>query len=143
MKKLSMMLILLSVGFIVLSTVPSVFGQSFDLEITPNNIDELNDNSDVTILGTSDQAADTDRAASKPAKKGKLIVINESTYCADVYLDDKKVYEDLPAGKTLTLKNVPQGTHEFYASECKGGSVHWGPLNYTQGSSYTITLKNS
>lgn len=141
MKKLSMMLILLSVGFLVLSTVPSVFGQSPDLELTPISTEIQEDNSDLVLEGTDDQA-DTERAA-RPAKKGKLIVQNQSSYCADGFLDDKKIFEDLPPGYKVTVKGVTQGSHEFYASECKdAGNISWGPITYTQGSSFTITLKN-
>ena len=72
-----------------------------------------------------------------------LYIINASPYCIDVYIDDIKQYDNLPAGYSLTLRGVPQGTHEFFAMECNGGIAiaSWGPKTYEQKKFSVVNIR--
>ncbi len=131
MKKLNLVFVFLSVVFLVLGTVPSVFGQIFDLEISHFNIDETEDNSDLSLIDTPPYQEDM---VSQEAENGMLYAINASPYCLDIYIDEIKAFDNLPAGYSLRLRGVPQGTHALSAVECNSGSsiVSWGPKSYEQ-----------
>lgn len=140
MRKFGALFVFLSVGLFILCAAPPVFCQSFntDTEIMPIDSSDLNGDADVYLEAISDEML----FPKPPTKRGTLIVINNSSYCADGSLDGKSKFTNLQPGNKATIKNVPYGSHKFEAKQCNGGSVKWNPVTYTQGSSFTITLTN-
>jgi hypothetical protein len=140
MKKYGVSFLFLSVALFILCAAPPVFCASDNTEIMsydPNSLDSDNDN-EMVLEATSDELLTIDVMRKKT---GTLYIVNSSSYCAEIYLDGKK-YTDLQAGKQFTITKVPYGTHKFEGKECSNGSLRWGPTNYRQGATYTITLKN-
>ena len=134
MKKLCMLITVLSIVFLVVGTPPSVFGQSDDLEMNILETDDFDDDSDISILGKPDELLGN-------RQKGILIVKNQSAYCADLVLDGQKFDANLQPGSQAKITKIPYGSHTFKADECTGANIHWNPVTYTQGRKYTITLK--
>ena len=140
MRKISVLFMFLTVGLFILCAAPPVFCQSFetDAEIMPVDANDLNNDADVYLETTTDE-----KLFPKPARKGTLIVINSSSYCADGTLDGKSLFTNLQPGYKVTFtRQIPYGSHKLEAKQCSGGSIRWNPVTYTQGSSYTITLTN-
>jgi hypothetical protein len=141
MRKFGALFVFLSVGLFILCAAPPVFCQSYqtDTEIMPIDSNDLSSDADVYLEATSDEML----FPKPPAKKGTLVVINTSSYCADGSLDGQPLFTGLNPGYKVTFtRKIPYGTHKFEARQCNGGSIRWNPITYTQGSSYTITLTN-
>jgi len=72
-------------------------------------------------------------------RTGKIIVINESSYTVNVFLDGDLIWEALEPNYKLTIKKVAKGPHELYA-ETANKNKKWGPIQINLRRIYTWTL---
>lgn len=119
---------------------------SADQPITENDVLDDIDALRSGISAEGEEAATIQRSlgdspSPQKAKKGTVIVINESSDNPLIYLDDRAYGSCLPPGGVLKINKVPRGTHKFYAEDCYGHG-HWGPNSFQLKKKVTFTLRD-
>jgi hypothetical protein len=131
-KGIGLNLLLIAVFFFIGSLTTQAWGgESYATAISPVSPEEP--------AGDVVTSPDGPEGILAATRTGKIIVINQSSYTVNVYLDDDLIYEDLDPNYKLTIRNVPRGRHELYA-ETANGSGSWGPTQFNLRWRYTWTL---